>query len=167
MPKGMRNPREEQTLESSGGGMGGGGGYSSAPAPKVVNSIYPEIPGGTPSGQWAYRNVRSPEEIKAIKESGYMLPKEGKKQKYFTQGTPRTENAFGGSSVIRVPIDKVPSDTAVSRKDVEIYNRDSGKFEALKKGGSVKKMASGGKTSSASRRADGIAQRGKTKGRYL
>ena len=133
MPKGMRNPREEQTLESSGGGMGGGGGYSSAPAPKVVNSIYPEIPGGTPSGQWAYRNVRSPEEIKAIKESGYMLPKEGKKQKYFTQGTPRTENAFGGSSVIRVPIDKVPSDTAVSRKDVEIYNRDSGKFEALKK----------------------------------
>lgn len=35
------------------------------------------------------------------------------------------------------------------------------------KGGSVKKMASGGKVSSASSRADGIAQRGKTKGRYL
>ena len=37
----------------------------------------------------------------------------------------------------------------------------------MKKGGSVKKMASGGKVSSASSRADGIAQRGKTKGRYL
>ena len=35
----------------------------------------------------------------------------------------------------------------------------------MKKGGSVKKMASGGSVSSASRRADGIAQRGKTKGR--
>jgi len=37
--------------------------------------------------------------------------------------------------------------------------------DSMKKGGSVKKMASGGKTSSASNRADGIAQRGKTKGR--
>jgi len=34
-----------------------------------------------------------------------------------------------------------------------------------KKGGKVKKMASGGMTSSASKRGDGIAQRGKTKGR--
>jgi|Laugrespbdmm15sd_2_1035082.scaffolds.fasta_scaffold96374_1 hypothetical protein len=34
-----------------------------------------------------------------------------------------------------------------------------------KKGGAVKKMASGGMTSSASKRGDGIAQRGKTKGR--
>ena len=35
----------------------------------------------------------------------------------------------------------------------------------MKKGGATKKMASGGSTSSASSRADGIAQRGKTKGR--
>jgi hypothetical protein len=35
----------------------------------------------------------------------------------------------------------------------------------MRKGGAVKKMASGGKTSSASNRGDGIAQRGKTKGR--
>jgi hypothetical protein len=35
----------------------------------------------------------------------------------------------------------------------------------FKKGGKVKKMASGGKVSSASKRADGIAIRGKTKGR--
>jgi len=36
---------------------------------------------------------------------------------------------------------------------------------AMKRGGAVKKMASGGSTSSASRRADGIAQRGKTRGK--
>ena len=35
----------------------------------------------------------------------------------------------------------------------------------MKRGGSVKKMASGGSTSSASRRGDGIATKGKTKGR--
>ena len=37
----------------------------------------------------------------------------------------------------------------------------------MKKGGKVKKMASGGKVSSASSRADGCAQRGKTKGRMI
>jgi len=37
--------------------------------------------------------------------------------------------------------------------------------DEFKKGGVVKKMASGGKVSSASSRGDGIAQRGKTKGR--
>jgi hypothetical protein len=37
--------------------------------------------------------------------------------------------------------------------------------EGMNKGGSVKKYASGGSVSSASKRADGIAQRGKTKGR--
>ena len=35
----------------------------------------------------------------------------------------------------------------------------------MRKGGSVKKMSSGGKTSTASSRGDGIAQRGKTRGR--
>ena len=37
----------------------------------------------------------------------------------------------------------------------------------MKKGGAVKKMASGGKVSSSSRRGDGIATKGKTKGRMV
>jgi len=37
----------------------------------------------------------------------------------------------------------------------------------MKKGGKVKKMKKGGTVSSASKRADGIAQRGKTKGRMI
>ena len=36
---------------------------------------------------------------------------------------------------------------------------------SMKRGGKVKKMASGGMTSSASKRGDGIAQRGKTRGK--
>ncbi len=38
---------------------------------------------------------------------------------------------------------------------------------AMKEGGEVKKMAKGGSTGSASKRADGIAQRGKTKGKFV
>ena len=37
----------------------------------------------------------------------------------------------------------------------------------MKKGGCVKKMSSGGKVGSASKRADGCAQRGKTKGKMI
>jgi hypothetical protein len=37
----------------------------------------------------------------------------------------------------------------------------------FKKGGKVKKMSAGGKVSSASKRGDGCAQRGKTKGRMV
>ena len=38
---------------------------------------------------------------------------------------------------------------------------------AMKKGGAVKKMASGGAVGSASKRADGCATKGKTKGRMV
>ena len=37
----------------------------------------------------------------------------------------------------------------------------------MKKGGKVKKMAKGGSVGSASKRADGIAQRGKTRGKMV
>jgi hypothetical protein len=39
--------------------------------------------------------------------------------------------------------------------------------EGMRKGGKVKKMAKGGKVSSASKRADGCATKGKTKGRFV
>ena len=50
-----------------------------------------------------------------------------------------------------------------SRKS--FFDANDERIANLKKGGATKKMASGGSTSSASSRADGIAQRGKTKGR--
>ena len=40
-------------------------------------------------------------------------------------------------------------------------------MNGMKKGGTVKKMAKGGSTSSASKRADGCAIKGKTKGRFI
>ena len=45
------------------------------------------------------------------------------------------------------------------------YENEETSDMSMKKGGKVKKMASGGMTSSASKRADGIATKGKTRGR--
>jgi hypothetical protein len=55
-----------------------------------------------------------------------------------------------------------PENQAASQAYRNAYDDRPG---PMKKGGVVKKMASGGKVSSASSRGDGIAQRGKTKGR--
>ncbi len=49
-----------------------------------------------------------------------------------------------------------------AKKQFEKNKREN---EGMKRGGAVKKYASGGSVGSASKRADGIAQRGKTKGR--
>jgi hypothetical protein len=57
-----------------------------------------------------------------------------------------------------------PENQAASRKYREAYDDRPG---PMKKGGAVKKMASGGKVSGASSRGDGIAQRGRTKGRFV
>jgi hypothetical protein len=51
--------------------------------------------------------------------------------------------------------------------DVEGYMNNKPTDNDMKKGGKVKKMASGGKISSASKRGDGIAQRGKTRGKLI
>jgi hypothetical protein len=53
---------------------------------------------------------------------------------------------------------------AVIQKQNEDANQMQRERRGMKKGGAVKKMASGGSVS-ASRRADGIAQRGKTRGK--
>ena len=46
-------------------------------------------------------------------------------------------------------------------------DEDTAAPEGKKKGGKVKAYKAGGKVSSASKRADGCAQRGKTRGKYL
>jgi hypothetical protein len=65
--------------------------------------------------------------------------------------------------------DKGPSEATVKRLSDEDSKRRSqaGEFGSFKKGGMVKKMKSGGTVSSASKRADGCAVRGKTKGRMI
>jgi len=166
--------------------------------PKTDNKIYPVFPGRSTDTQYVQRYIRGPEEIEAIKKSGYVLPKEdGKKAKYWTAvDTPNT-NYPEGTNLIRVNRTDVKENKAVRAGDVEMHNPKTGKWspirgdslggssgaagamdrrdiqlgaeldpkammkrEGYKKGGKVK-------AKSASSRADGIAQRGKTKGRIV
>jgi hypothetical protein len=62
-----------------------------------------------------------------------------------------------------------PSDQAKLDAMTKAYDRDeyTSKVERRKKGGAIKKMAQGGKVSSASSRADGCITKGKTKGRFV
>ena len=70
-----------------------------------------------------------------------MLPKEGgKSKKYFTAVDDVSTNVPEGVSVLRVPRDRIRPDKAVSKRDVEMYNAETGKFERMKKGGKVKKI---------------------------
>ena len=65
---------------------------------------------------------------------------------------------------MREPLEDVDMEEAMRRKrDEEGYNKSMG---AMKKGGMVKKYAKGGSVS-ASKRADGCAQRGKTRGKMV
>jgi hypothetical protein len=59
-----------------------------------------------------------------------------------------------------------PSNMDLDRQNAGTQGYDEA-GNAMKRGGRVKKMAKGGVTSSASSRADGIASRGKTRGRFV
>jgi hypothetical protein len=50
-------------------------------------------------------------------------------------------------------------------RSVRNFDYENDETKEMKRGGKVKKMASGGMTASASKRGDGIAQRGKTRGK--
>jgi len=121
MPKGMRNPREEQTLESSGGG-GGGGGYKVAP-----------------------RKSRNPDdEALETLAMGFGAP--------LIAGGIMAGVGKADRTMTEAGDEKSAKERREARNEIKRETRG---------------MAKGGKVSSASKRADGIAQRGKTKGRYV
>ena len=68
--------------------------------------------------------------------------------------TPRSDAPSSGLGGVRRP-----------GTNVDYENKETSDMSTGKRGGVVKKMASGGMTSSASKRADGIATKGKTRGR--
>ena len=126
--------------------------------PKVDNHLVDDMwKKNVGKGTYAVRNVHNPAELEDIKKTGFMLPsakeiESGRNRKWFT----RTD--VPGKTHLRVLSEKVPPNRAVRRKDVEQYNHETGEYEPLKKGGAVKAKAF---------RGDGIAQRGKTKGRFV
>lgn len=68
----------------------------------------------------------------------------------------------GGSAMLGL----IPAALDYNAKDKDKDKKDATvKTPGMKRGGAVKKMAKGGSVSSASKRADGCAQRGKTRGK--
>lgn len=131
-------------------------------SPSVINRLYPKMPGGKVEGEYAHRNVRSAKELEDIVSRGAALPPVGSTnpQKYWTQtSSPNLSTKDSAAGTIRARVSNIKENEPVRRKHIEKYNPDSGEFEPLKKGGKVKATASS--------RADGIAKRGKTKGRMV
>ena len=149
----LRKGLDEQLLEG-----GGGGGMSSS----VINKLYPKMPGGKIEGEYAHRSVRSAKELDDIVARGASLPPAGStnRQKYWTQtSSPNIAPAEAAAATIRAKVSNIKPNEAVKREHIERYNPDKGAFEPFKKGGKVKVTASS--------RADGIAKRGKTRGRMV
>jgi len=116
------------------GGAKGPGSLGIVGRPKVINSIYPKMPGATlKDTKWVQRNVHDEAEIQDILSSGYMLPKAGgKNQKYFT-AVEEVDPQTTAKNVLRIKRDKVDPELAVKLEDVEIFNRELNTWEPLSK----------------------------------
>ena len=79
----------------------------------------------------------------------------------------KVQNALGPAGGILSQITRAKRESdAEEREKADFYQRHGFKSDgSFKKGGKVKKMAKGGST--ASKRADGCATKGKTKGRFV
>jgi hypothetical protein len=79
-----------------------------------------------------------------------------------------TESAPVKKKPVKMP--ELKSKDTGDKMEVEIKSEKIKGYEnakPMKKGGAVKKMAKGGSVGSASKRADGCATKGKTKGRII
>ena len=151
----LRKGLDEQLLE--GGGAGAGTSF-----PSIINKLFPKMPGGKVEGEYAHRNVRSAKEFDDIVARGAALPPVGSTnpQKYWTQtSSPNLSTKDSAAGTIRAKVSNIKENEPVKREHLERYNPDKGEFEPFKKGGKVKATASS--------RADGIAKRGKTRGRIV
>ena len=79
----------------------------------------------------------------------------------------KVQNALGPAAGILSQVTRAKREADAEERDkADFYRRHGFKSDgSFKKGGKVKKMAKGGST--ASKRADGCAKKGKTKGRMV
>jgi hypothetical protein len=138
----------------------GSGGSTSEPA---VKDIAPPVSPAVKKAPSAHQNFLS--------SRGITTPGDPNKKGDTSKG--RSANPIQGTidsadkSVVRTPQQKMAEGAreVERRRQAEKKKKDDEAYMkgALKKGGAVKKYASGGSVSSASKRADGIAIRGKTR----
>jgi hypothetical protein len=144
-------------------------------APSVTNRMYsekigaPEYKPGDALPKYGYRNVSTAAEVDDIARSGYMRPAPDKKaNKYFTMTDaemPSTGNRK--ARVVRVPSDRIPQGSPVRSRDAQLWDNATESWKP------ITRKAKGGKVTATkpktvkpkASRGDGIAQRGKTKGK--
>jgi hypothetical protein len=159
--------------DSGGGGGGagvsyGGGSFELSPRGGIT---LPNDDGGMPEGAFTSADQRRLNEMVAAERNSIPLTQR-------MADVSQAQNGLGmKDNEIYSRIRGLGPGLAASRLEKAgvdvpglIGNRTGSGFDAgpgFKKGGAVKKMAKGGSTSSASKRADGCAQRGKTKGRFV
>ena len=73
----------------------------------------------------------------------------------------------GMARSIKKEADKYQNEEEKRRMEEQAAAEQAAAGGGMKKGGKVKKMAKGGSVGSASKRADGIATKGKTRGRMV
>ena len=119
--------------------MGSLAGIKSGKAPSTQNVIVPAMV-GRPKPEdvtHAYRTMK-PEELQHARSTGYFTAKNPNKdnRKWWTAhtaeprgigGLEKSNEPYPGTNV-RVPIDKVPSDTAVNARHAEFWNRETGEW---------------------------------------
>jgi len=142
-------------------------------APSVTNRMYsekimgPEYKPGDKLPKYGYRNISTPAELADMAKSGYMRPAPGKKaNKYFTMSDAEVPSAGnrGVKPVVRVPSDRIPQGAPVRSRDAQVWDNATESWKP------IKRKAKGGKvtaTKSKASRGDGIAKRGKTKGKLI
>jgi hypothetical protein len=138
------------------------------PAPKSTARISSEDVSPPPGTKLSYESSRAyPRESRSAEKSAVRVEPSTVR---VSNPSIRGGGGGGGSSAasrqLQLGSELDPKELMRSNS---LRGRDKARFSdddaEFKKGGKVKKMASGGSVNSASRRGDGIAQRGKTKGR--
>lgn len=137
-------------------------------APGKQSILSGRLPSSAEDVTHAYRNMSQAELDNAIatgrlrKTPASVKTDWDKSQKFWSPGD--EAGSFGrtwkgaSDATVRAPIDKVRGKNwAVKREDLQRLNKETGEYESFKKGGKVT-------ANSASKRGDGIAKRGKTKG---
>jgi hypothetical protein len=150
----LRKGLDEQLLEGGGAGAG--------MSPSVINKLYPKMPGGKMEGEYTHRNVRSAAELEDIMSRGAALPPVDSKnpKKYWTQtSSPNLSTPNTAAATIRAKMSNIKENEPVLREHIQRFDPYANDWVPLKKGGKVK--------ATASYRADGIASRGKTRGRIV
>jgi hypothetical protein len=147
MPEGAFRGVRSDMKDVGGGRSSGRGGPEAGEGPTTK-----------PAG--AYRGTRSDMKGAGAGRGGRGGPEAGEEAAYRAKAPAAPEGALRG-----MRSDMPSSGLSGVRRPGTNVNYENEETSDMKRGGKVKKMASGGMTSSASKRADGIAVKGKTRGK--